>query len=69
MTQPTNGNRPIPVQKTVDFPDRADDEVPWARQVTARQPNTTRNRRVVRDLPGWDPLPPGENLVHRRRRD
>ena len=30
---------------------------------------TSRLRRPVRDLPSWDPLPPGEILVNRTERD
>ena len=43
--------------------------IPWARQPsTSEPPVTTRTRRVVRALPEWEPLPPGEILVHRQRR-
>lgn len=41
--------------------------VPWARQVAPTQPRATaRSRSLVRSLPSWDPLPPGEILVRRR---
>jgi hypothetical protein len=45
--------------------------VPWARQAAlAHQPHVTgRIRRRVQGLPSWDPLPPGEILVHRPSRD
>jgi hypothetical protein len=45
--------------------------VPWARQtMIAHQPHvTSRVRQRVQDLPSWDPLPPGEILVHRPARD
>jgi hypothetical protein len=50
-------------------PDAAAD-VPWAQQAAKAQPRaTSRARRTVRDLPAWDPLPPGEILVNRHRRD
>ena len=39
---------------------------PWK---TGRTPATGRVRRPVRDLPSWDPLPPGEILVDRTDRD
>ncbi|MFF7387874.1 hypothetical protein ACFZAE_05340 [Streptomyces scabiei] len=32
-------------------------------------PVTRRLRRTVTDLPAWDPLPPGEQLVRRPQRD
>ncbi|QFQ95551.1 hypothetical protein F9278_04400 [Streptomyces phaeolivaceus] len=35
----------------------------------APDPVTRRLRRTVTDLPSWDPLPPGEQLVRRPRRD
>lgn len=41
-------------------------ESPWA---ATRRPKgervTTRQRRVVEDLPDWEPLPPGETVVRR----
>jgi len=44
--------------------------LPWARQpVRPQQPATSRIRRIVTSLPGWEPLPPGEILVHRPRQD
>ncbi len=44
--------------------------VPWARQAATPQPRaTSRTRHMVHGLPGWEPLPPGELLVHRHRRD
>jgi hypothetical protein len=44
--------------------------VPWAQQAAApRERSTSRSRQVVRDLPAWEPLPPGEMLVQRHRRD
>lgn len=46
-----------------------EEEVPWARQAKATEPATARTRRLVHSLPGWDPLPPGEILVQRHRRD
>ena len=40
--------------------------VPWARQSTATQERVTaRVRRVVQDLPAWEPTPPGEITVRR----
>jgi hypothetical protein len=63
MTQPS-----IPVQPTA-FPAPTEEEVPWARQAARTEHATGRNRQLVRNLPGWDPLPPGEILVHRHRRD
>jgi hypothetical protein len=46
-----------------------DAPVPWAQQATKPQPRaTSRARRMVQDLPSWEPLPPGELLVHRNRR-
>jgi hypothetical protein len=70
MTQPVNGNPPIPQQLSPQplFPTAAADDVPWARQSSAHEPLTGRSRRHLRDLPGWDPLPPGEILVQRRHR-
>ena len=42
--------------------------VPWARQPSAKvEPATKRIRRPVENLPEWEPLPPGEILVHRPR--
>jgi len=62
MTQPASGGTPlIPAQ-----PDATN--TPWARPgPTEADPATTRARRYVEDLPGWEPLPPGEITVHRRR--
>ena len=41
---------------------------PWARQPSTPVTRaTSRSRTVVTDLPGWEPLPPGEILVHRQR--
>ena len=70
MTTESNGRRPpqIPAPRAT-FPDRAEEDVPWVRRTGGRRPATSRQRRIVRDLPGWDPLPPGENRVHRRARD
>ncbi len=64
MSQPSEG-QPIPRQ----FPASAAEDVPWAKQAAHKEPATTRSRRLVRDLPSWDPLPPGEILVNRHRRD
>jgi hypothetical protein len=61
MTSPTNGNQPL-------FPVAAPEDVPWARQNTSHEPLTGRSRRLLRELPGWDPQPPGEILVQRRHR-
>jgi hypothetical protein len=48
----------------------AEDDVPWAQQSVAPQPRaTSRVRQMVRNLPAWEPLPPGEILVNRHRRD
>ena len=42
--------------------------LPWARQrSTPVTRATARSRNVVTDLPNWEPLPPGEILVHRQR--
>jgi hypothetical protein len=70
MTQHVNGGQPpIPQQHTPLFPAAAaDEDVPWARQSSAHEPLTGRSRRHLRNLPGWDPLPPGEILVQRRHR-
>jgi len=71
MTQPANGHPQIPQQHIPQplFPAvAADEEVPWARQSSALEPLTGRSRRHLRNLPGWDPLPPGEILVQRRHR-
>jgi hypothetical protein len=58
MTNPTNGNQPAMPQ------------VPWAKQASVKTEQTTdRKRRVVESLPDWEPLPPGEILVHRPRHD
>ena len=39
---------------------------PWARQTSTRQERaTTRVRKMVEDLPTWEPFPPGESLVRR----
>jgi len=40
--------------------------VPWARQASRTPPATGRTRKTVEGLPSWDPLPPGEVMVHRR---
>jgi hypothetical protein len=71
MTYPTNGHIPAQPRPQAAFPARAaaDDNVPWARQGSQQERATARNRRLVRSLPDWDPLPPGEILVHRHRRD
>jgi hypothetical protein len=62
----------------VDTPDVAagaapiapESSVPWARQAAAPQPRaTSRTRQMVHGLPAWEPLPPGELLVHRHRRE
>jgi len=60
MTSPTqNGSSAVPQEV-----------VPWAQQATKPQPRaTSRVRQMVRSLPSWDPLPPGEILVNRHRRD
>ncbi|GAB7046456.1 hypothetical protein [Catenuloplanes indicus] len=48
----------------------ANPDVPWAKQAATPQPHATqRVRRMVRTLPGWEPLPPGEILVQRHRRE
>jgi hypothetical protein len=40
--------------------------MPWAHQGGATENRaTTRARRMVEGLPGWEPLPPGELLVRR----
>ena len=40
----------------------------WARRpATAGERVTARARRLVEGLPDWEPLPPGESLVRRRR--
>jgi hypothetical protein len=58
MTNPTNGNQPAVPQ------------VPWAKQASAKTEQATKRiRRVVESLPDWEPLPPGEILVHRPRHD
>jgi len=42
------------------------ESLPWARQpVAPRQRSTSRARRVVEGLPGWEPMPPGETVVRR----
>ncbi|GIF05196.1 hypothetical protein [Actinoplanes siamensis] len=75
MTEPAGArpHHPIPQQFTpapaVPAGGAAEEEVPWARQSTHHKPQTARARRQVRDLPSWDPPPPGEILVNRRRRD
>ncbi len=44
--------------------------VPWAQQAGRQQERkTSRTRQMVRNLPSWDPLPPGDVPVQRRRRD
>jgi hypothetical protein len=44
--------------------------VPWAQQAAApTERKTGRRRQMVQGLPSWDPLPPGEILVQRHRRD
>jgi len=47
------------------FPTSVTEDVPWARRNTSHEPLTGRSRRHLHDLPSWDPLPPGEILVHR----
>jgi hypothetical protein len=48
----------------------AADMVPWAQQAAApAERQTARHRQMVRSLPSWEPLPPGEIYVQRRRRD
>jgi hypothetical protein len=70
MTQPPNGYPQIPQQKAEQplFPTAPAEDVPWAQQRTAHEPLTGRSRRLLRDLPGWEPLPPGEILVQRHHR-
>lgn len=75
MTQPANGYPQIPSQISPQevpaaeplFPAAAAEDVPWARQGTSHKPLTDRSRRQLRNLPGWDPLPPGEIVVQRHR--
>lgn len=43
--------------------------VPWGRQAVAPEPKTARTRQMVQGLPDWEPLPPGEIVVQRHRRD
>jgi hypothetical protein len=44
--------------------------LPWAQQATApTERQTARRRQMVHGLPSWEPLPPGEILVQRPRRD
>ena len=44
--------------------------VPWAQQATdPAERRTARQRQMVQGLPSWEPLPPGEIHVQRRRRD
>lgn len=44
----------------------APDSVPWAQQNAAKSERATaRVRKMVQGLPGWDPLPPGEQIVRR----
>ncbi len=51
-------------------PPPAEAPVPWARQALAKvKPATKRIRQPVENLPDWEPLPPGEILVHRPRHD
>jgi hypothetical protein len=72
MTAPINGRVPVPQQHSPAsqplFPTAADEDVPWARRSTSHEPLTGRSRRHLRNLPGWDPLPPGEVLVQRHQR-
>ena len=71
MTRPTNG--PVNLGTTTAGPSATDPAAPspaapWARQGgRADKPVTPRARRIVEDLPAWDPLPPGEITVHRPR--
>ena len=60
--------QPQPVPQPL-FPAVSEEEVPWARRSTGTEPVTSRSRRRIRGLPGWDPLPPGEILVRRSPRD
>jgi hypothetical protein len=70
MTQATNGHAPVqPGSVATPFPAPPGDDLPWARRTVPARPATTRFRQVVRDLPSWDPLPPGELLVRRHSRD
>jgi hypothetical protein len=72
MNPSMNGYPPIPHQPGPApaplFPAAVEENVPWARQNTGHEPLTGRSRRLLRNLPGWDPLPPGEILVQRRHR-
>jgi hypothetical protein len=43
--------------------------VPWGRQAVAPEQKTARTRQMVQGLPEWEPLPPGEIIVQRHRRD
>ncbi|GHJ48950.1 hypothetical protein Cs7R123_62920 [Catellatospora sp. TT07R-123] len=45
-----------------------DPQTPWARAQSAPVDRaTTRARRYAEGLPDWEPLPPGEIVVQRRR--
>jgi hypothetical protein len=58
MADRTNENQP------------AEKTVPWAQQTGAKAERATKRiRRVVENLPDWEPLPPGEILVHRPRHE
>lgn len=32
----------------------------------AKEPETSRKRKIAGNLPAWEPMPPGELVVHRR---
>lgn len=62
---PDENTLPMPAST----PARPDETTaPWARpEPTGMTHATTRTRRYVESLPDWEPLPPGEINVRRRR--
>jgi hypothetical protein len=68
MSDETRRSDAPSTDETAASTDGMSGEVLWGRQETRRLPAaTTRSRRVVQGLPDWEPLPPGEITVQRRR--
>ena len=67
MAQPHVPQQHVPPAQPL-FPEAVEQDVPWARQKITHEPLTGRRRHHLHDLPGWDPMPPGEIVVQRHHR-
>jgi len=55
---------------TAPTPPPSDAALPWAYQPARKVDRVTeRRRKIIGDLPDWEPLPPGEIQVRRRREE